>query len=176
MVELASILAYVSLCLRKMPGLEIVMGRFFRSTIPAGLLTLLVLHAAAAAGLNWSQNLHDEEWIALTYKKPVVVLFVGNGNYDPSIFERESLEPIADQAEFVWVGADLDNKVAPDQIALERQFNVTQFPTLVLLRPVKTGTDAAGDHYSFRESTRCVENDAPGSCAQNIILAVETGQ
>ena len=145
----------------------------FKPTLIAALLSALVWQPAVAAPIHWSQNLHNEEWIALGFKKPVVVMFVGNGKFDAAAFKREGLDSIGDMAEFVWVGADLQDKVTPDQIALEHQYNVTKFPTLIVLRAVKTGTDSKGDHYSFREVARCVENGEP--CGQDIVLAVETG-
>jgi hypothetical protein len=149
---------------------------FTQRAIAAFCLSLLAVCSANAADLGWSQNLQQQELIALGIHKPVVVFFIGNGRFDSSIFNSEPLQPLANQVRFAWVGSNLENQVTPDQIALEKQYRVSKFPTLLLLRAVKTGASGpSGDHYEFRESFRCVVSQ-PGACASAIITAVETGE
>ena len=146
------------------------------SAVRAFLLVLVAIPSAYAANVDWSQDLHQQEMLALTGMKPVVVFFIGNGQWNPAVFTSEPVDSLGALANYAWVGSNLENQVTPDQIALEKQFNVTQFPTIVLMRPVKTGSDGkGGDNYTFRESTRCVVSK-PGVCAAAIIAAVKSGK
>lgn len=71
---------------------------------------------------------------------------------------------------------NLKNEVAPDQIALEKQFKVTVFPTIMVLRPFKTGQDGKGNsHYDFHETARCAVG-RHGDCTNLIVSAVRYGQ
>jgi hypothetical protein len=144
-------------------------------------LRVLFLLAVLAAPVqatepSWSQNLEQQQLLAMAFKKPLVIFFMGNGKFDYGLFDREPLDSIAGQAELAWVGANLKDQVTPDQIALEKKFQVTHFPTLVLMRPIKTGTTPKGDQYTFRESVRCVVGPIQGQCAKLIVMAVERGQ
>ena len=144
----------------------------------AGMLLLFAALAmpVQAAGPMWSQNLEQQQLLALVQKKPLVIFFIGNGKFDYGLFDREPLDSISGQVELAWVGANLKDQTTPDQIALEKKFQVTRFPTLLLMRPVKTGTKPDGDHYTFRESARCVVGPIQGQCAKLIIMALNAGQ
>jgi hypothetical protein len=147
-----------------------------QTAIRAVFLLALLAAPVQAAGPSWSQNLEQQQLLAMAFKKPLVILFMGNGKFDMGLFDREPLDSIVGQAELAWVGPNLKDQVTPDQIALEKKYRVTQFPTLLLLRAVKTGTSPKGDQYTFRESARCVAGPIQGQCAKLIAMAVKMEQ
>ena len=120
--------------------------------------------------------MHQQEQIAVLFSKPVIVIFMGNGKFDGTIFSREPVDQLGDQAQYAWVGPNLKDQVAPDQIALEKQYNVTKFPTIMILRALKSDGGASGNgNYTFRETARCLVV-LPGQCAKLITMAVKAGQ
>lgn len=142
----------------------------------AALAAAFLAVPAARAAVSWSQDLRGQEMLALAQKKPVIVFFIGNGKFDATLFNREPVDRLGDKAFYAFVGADLQDKTTPDQIALEKQFNVTQFPTILLLRAVMTKKDSeSGGFYDFRESARCPVT-TPGACAALIMAAIRNGQ
>ena len=93
----------------------------------------------------------------MLFNKPVIVVFMGSGKFDGTLFNREPVDQLGDKAQYAWVGPNLKDQVTPDQIALEKQYKVTQFPTIMILRALKADGGGGGNgNYTFRETARCL--------------------
>ena len=75
---------------------------------------------AAAEQLRWGQDLPTSEGIAMTLNQPLVLYFIGNDELDDSLFGIDGFDAVAGKAQFVFVGADMNDEVTPDQIAIEK--------------------------------------------------------
>ena len=130
---------------------------------------------AAAEQLRWGQDLPTSEGIAMTLNQPLVLYFIGNDELDDSLFGIDGFDAVAGKAQFVFVGADMNDEVTPDQIAIEKQYHVTTFPTLLLLEPMKSATSSNGsDQYTFKERVRC-DSRPMEECSKILGNAIRAG-
>ena len=141
------------------------------STIAAlGMLTLSP--ALAAEQVRWGQDLPTSEGIAMSQGEPVVVYFIGNDTFDDSLFSVDGFDAVAGRAQFVFVGANMEDETTQDQLDIESKFQVTTFPALLLLEPVKEGDGA--DQYHFKERVRC-DSRPMEECSKIIGNAIRAG-
>jgi hypothetical protein len=140
------------------------------------LATVLSISAPAAAEeLRWGQDLPTSAGIAMTLNQPLVLYFIGNDEFDDSLFGIDGFDVVAGKAQFVFVGADMNNQTTPDQIDIEKQYHVTTFPTLLLLEPMKSGTSSNGsDQYTLKERVRC-DSRPMEECSKIIGNAIRAG-
>lgn len=74
-----------------------------RVAIAIGLSAAFAIPSARAA-VGWNQDLRQQEMLALIDMKPVIVIFMGNGKWDASIFSREPVDKLGAKANYAWVG------------------------------------------------------------------------
>jgi len=141
----------------------------------AVLLLAWALPAAAAPPITWTQDFTAAQKAAAANKHPLVIFFIGNGKFDQSLFDLPAFDAVSDRAEFVFVGADMDDEVTDDQKSIEAVYQVDTYPSLLMVDPIFT-TDAAGKtDYSMRIRVRCA-TPSMAACAATIAAAINAGQ
>src|SRR3569833_658899 len=128
-------------------------GNVMRTGIRMALLSALgvALPCSGLAGApTWSPDLQAQEKVALLLNILAVVMFMGDDKFDGTLFNREPVDQLGDKAQYACVGPNIKDQVTPDQIALEKQYNVTIFPTIMNQQPNKTEGHGGGTgNYVF---------------------------
>ena len=145
-----------------------------------GIITFAALLLAippCEAYANWGTDLRHQEIEALRQLKPLVVDFVVHGPVS-SALEGKLTAELGTHALYARVGPDDANANSDRQAAFERHFNVTAFPTILVLRPFMIRKDfESGGFYEFREVDRCVvsQNYRCGSIVTTILSKRSSG-